>query len=103
MESFVTCLCVCPVCVSGMHVVLDVDGAAISCHHVHSGRQGQKKPWDDTADPTISLSPAVNSNLAETQDLHSSAFSQQEQAYNEIIFADVAGKTREQFVALIHL
>lgn len=28
------------------------------------GVRGQTKPWDDTADPTISLSPAVNSNLA---------------------------------------
>lgn len=31
---------VCTACVSGMHVVLDVDGAACSCHHAHSRSQG---------------------------------------------------------------
>lgn len=37
---FFACHCMCAVCVSGMHVVLDVDGAAFSCHHVHSRSQG---------------------------------------------------------------
>lgn len=44
---------------------VDVDGAAFSCHHAHSPSQwADRTPRDDTADPTISLSPAVNSSLA---------------------------------------
>lgn len=38
--------------------------ATFSCHHEHSRSQGADEPRDDTADPTISPSPTVNSNLA---------------------------------------
>lgn len=66
MCSPLNTLCVlCVWCVPGMSVLLNWDGAAFSCHHVHSkSRGGQTERWDDTADPPISLSPVVNSNLA---------------------------------------
>lgn len=66
----------------------------------------QTEPRDDTADPAISLSPAVNSDLARHGPhipLLWVSRSTQLQTYSEIISTDVAPEPSEQFVALIHL
>lgn len=71
MPLYMCALCVCLVC---MLCWMWTARLAPVITHI-PGVRGQTKARDDTADPTISLSPAVNSNLARHGALHSSTLS----------------------------